>query len=146
MAASLDELAADAPPEAAALARRLLEQAVSDHAWAQQLGPALTQGAVAALLGKSVQAVAQDRRLLRLHNRDGRPVYPILQFDGRRQVPGVADVVATLRDVVEPLTIASWLTARRPDLDGDRPVDALRAGRTDAILAAARRFARRAAH
>ena len=35
--------------------------------------------------------------------------------------PGVAEVVGMLDEVVDPLTVASWLTAPNPQLDGRRP-------------------------
>jgi hypothetical protein len=62
----------------------VLEQDIADRDWAAQLGPVLSQRDVARLLGRTEQAVSKDRRLLRLVNRDGRPVYPVVQFDGRR--------------------------------------------------------------
>lgn len=141
---SLSALARSARPEAVALARAVLEQDVADQAWAQQVGPALTQRDVAVLLAKTEQAVAKDARLLRVRTRDGRPVYPVLQFAGRAQLPGVAQVVAALRDALEPLTIASWLTAAQTELDGRRPVEALRAGDVPAVVLAAQRLARAA--
>jgi hypothetical protein len=144
MSMSLDRLAAQAPPEAVALARAILEQALTDARWAERIGPVLSQADVARLLDKTVQAVAQDQRLLRLRQRDGRPVYPIFQFEGRRQLGGVAEVVATLRDAVEPLTIAAWLNGPNRRFGGRRPVELLRKGETDDVLAAARRYARTA--
>lgn len=144
MAISLDRLAAQAPPEAVALARLILEQALTDERWAGQIGPVLSQPDVARLLDKTVQAVAQDQRLLRLRQRDDRPVYPVFQFNGRRQVEGVAEVVATLREALEPLTIAAWLNRQNRRFGGRRPIDLLRTGETDDVLAAARRYARAA--
>lgn len=142
---SLAALARTARPEAVALARAVLEHDAADQAWAAQVGPALTQRDTARLLGKTEQAVAKDARLLRVRGRDGRPVYPVVQFDGRAQVPGVGEVVAALRDALEPLTVASFLTAPHRALDGRRPVDALRTGHADAVLTVARRLARSAA-
>jgi hypothetical protein len=141
----VDELYDRASEETRRLVRDLLEQDATDRAWAGQVGPALTQADAARLLGKTEQAVAKDRRLLRLKTRSGRVAYPLVQFDGRRQLPGVADVVRTLTDVADPLTITAWLTGAHPALDGVRPVDALREGRRDEVLAAARRFAHSAA-
>lgn len=43
------------------------------------------------------------------------------------------------------LTVTAWLTGTQPTLSGRRPVDALRAGDSDAVVALARRFARSAA-
>jgi hypothetical protein len=144
MSVSLDRLAAHAPPDAVALARAILEQALTDERWAERIGSVLAQADVARLLDKTVQAVAQDQRLLRLRQPDGRPVYPIFQFDGRRQVNGVAEVVATLRDAIEPLTIAAWLNGPNRRFRGRRPVEVLRNGEADDVLAAARRYARAA--
>lgn len=144
-APALDDLARGASTEAVELARTVLEQDLADRAWSEQLGPALSQRDVARLLGRSEQAVSKDARLLRLRNRDGRPVYPVVQFRGRGTLPGVAEVLRLLDGVVEPLTSASWLTAPNRALGGWRPVDALRDGRIDEVLAVAGRFAARAA-
>jgi hypothetical protein len=104
------------------------------------------QADVAALLGKSKQAVSADPRLLKLVLRSGEVGYPVFQFDGRQQLPGVRDVIGVLAPVVAtPWTIASWLTSPSADLDGETPEAALRAGRVDAVTAAADRFARAAA-
>lgn len=143
---SFDELAALASPQSAALARRLLEQDYADRRWAQRLGPACTQADVAELLGISQQAVSKSRRLLRIVQRDGRPVYPLFQFDGRRQLPGVGDVVALLGPLLEPLTVASWLTGPLRELDGRRPLDVLAdVDGADRVLVAAKHLAAAAA-
>lgn len=142
---TLSELAAAASPEAVALARTILSQDLADHEWANQVGPASAQRDVARLLGKSEQAVSKDVNLLRIRNRDGRPVYPIMQFDGRRPLSGVAEVVRILATVADPLTIASWLTATNPALGSGRPIDALRRGDVDEAIAVAHRLATRLA-
>ncbi|MGQ0625727.1 MAG: hypothetical protein ACT4PP_13910 [Sporichthyaceae bacterium] len=139
---SLSELAAHADPQAVDLARRILEHSANSRLWSAQVGPALGQADTARLLGKSVQAVSQDRRLLRVVNSDGRPVYPIVQFDGRRPVQGVAETVAALSEVLDPLSIAGWLTGENLTLGG-RPIDRLRAGEQAAVLTMARRLAAR---
>lgn len=144
MARSLAELAKEASPEAVSLARAVLEQDVADREWALQIGPSLAQRDVARLLGRSEQAASKDTRLLRIHNRDGRPVYPVFQFDGRRQKPGVASVVKTLAGVLEPLTVASWFTGPNRALGGRAPIEALDDGDIDATVAVARRLANRA--
>lgn len=143
----LDALAERASPEAAELAQHILEQDVANRAWAEQVGPALSQRDTARLLGKSEQAVAKDPRLLRVRSGVGRPVYPVVQFSGRHQVPGVGQVVLALAGALEPLSIASWLTAPNPDLGRRRPVDVLRDGAEPAgepVVLAARRLARAA--
>lgn len=144
MARTLEELAQSASEDAVRLARTVLEQNVADKAWGDQIGPCLTQRDVAQLLEKTEQAVSQDGRLVRLHNRDGRPVYPLVQFDGRQVLPGIDRIVAALQDAVEPLTIASWLTARSRALEQTRPVDAIRLERVEEVVRLAQRFAHRA--
>lgn len=145
MTRALTERYDQASPEVQRLVDELLDQDRSDQAWAAQVGPALTQPGTARLLGKSEQAVSKDRRLLRVRTRSGRIVYPVAQFAGRAQLPGVGDVVVALGEVLEPLTVASWLTAANDALDGRRPVDALADGDTDAVVGLARRLARAAA-
>lgn len=120
----------------------LLQQDRDDRAWTDQLGPAYRQADVARLLGKSKQAVSADERLLRLELRAGTVGYPVFQFDGRRLLPGLGDIVRILSPVVEtPWTIASWLTSPQAALDGQRPVDVLRRGGVAEVAAEARRFA-----
>lgn len=116
---------------------------VDDRAWADQIGPVYREADVAPLLGKSQRAVSADGGLLRLELRDGRVGYPVFQFDGPRLLPGIRDVVHLLAPAVaSPWTIASWLTSEQPSLGGQRPLDRLRAGDTEAVLAEARRMAR----
>lgn len=122
---------------------RLLESDIATRAWVDQVGYSLTQADVAELLGHSEQAVAEDARLLRLGRSDGRPAYPMFQFDGRRQVPGVDLVVRTLDGALHPRGIAAWLTGIQPALDGRCPIDMLRGGELDAVLTVARRLAER---
>lgn len=141
---SLAQLERQASPEAVRLATRLLESDIAAQAWVSQVGFCLTQAGTAELLGRSEQAVSKDPRLLRLARSDGRPAYPAFQFDGRRQVPGVADVVKALGGALLPETMAAWLTGEQPALDGRRPVDVLAEGDRDAVLAVARRLAERA--
>jgi hypothetical protein len=113
-----------------------------DRAWAGQLGPVYRQGDVADLLGKSKQAVSADRRLLKLQMRSGDIGYPVFQFDGRRTLPGVGDVVEVLADAVAtPWTTASWLTSPHPDLGDTTPVAALQNGRIQDVVALAHRWA-----
>jgi hypothetical protein len=142
----LAELAKDASPEAVALATMVLEGDLANQSWVEQVGPSLTQRDTARLLDRSEQAVSKDNRLLRLYRRDGRPVYPVVQFDGRRQKPGVAEVVAALDGAVGNLAVASWLTAATEALGGRRPVDVLASGDVEAVLAVAHRLATRMRH
>jgi hypothetical protein len=117
-----------------------VEVDVGDAVWAQQIGAALAEDDVARLLGLTTSEVARSPRLLRIANRDGGVVYPVVQFDREHgQVPGVADVVTTLAVAFEPLTIAAWLTGHNREL-ARRPIDALRDGDVDRVLALARQL------
>ena len=82
----------------------------------------------------------QIERLLRLEMRDGEIGYPVFQFDGRRKLPGIPEVIDILAPVVaSPWTIASWLKSPAADLEGRAPVKALRDGNIEAVTASARR-------
>lgn len=142
MNATLQQMVREASPETRYQIERLLRQDADDRAWAGQLGPAYRQGDVARLLHKSRQAVSADSGLLRLDMRDGEIGYPVFQFDGRRVLPGLREVVRALAPAVATgWTTASWLTSPTPDLDGRTPLDALRAGEADRVLELARRTA-----
>lgn len=134
---------ASASDETRRMVDRLLAQDADDRAWTAQLGPAYRQSDVALLLGKSKQAVSADAGLLKLEMRNGSLGYPAFQFDGRQQHAGVREVVTALSSVVAtPWTIASWLTSSNAKLGGTSPIDALRAGRIDEVVALAHRAAR----
>jgi len=142
MSTSLQHLIREASPETRYQIECLLHQDADDRAWAEQLGPAYRQGDVARLLGKSRQAVSADKGLLRLEMRDGEIGYPLFQFQGRRVLPGVRDVVGILAPMVATSwTIASWLTSPAADLDDRAPIQALRDRHVDAVTTAARRTA-----
>lgn len=121
----------------------VLRTDAADRAWARQAGPVLSQADAGRLLGKSEQAVSKDRGLLRVKLRSGRVAYPVVQFAGRSVLQGIAEVVDTLRGVVQELTVLSWLTAANGHLDGRRPVDVLRAGDVESVVTVARRLADR---
>lgn len=141
-AASVADRYAQASEDTRRQVARLLAQDADDRAWADQVGSAYRQADVVALLGKTKQAVSADAGLVKLEMRDGTVGYPVFQFDGRRVLPGVRDVVEALSPVVAtPWTIASWLTSPHDYLDGARPIDALRAGRVHEVATLARRAA-----
>ena len=142
MNASLQRMVRDASPEARYQIERLLRQDADDRAWAEQLGPAYRQGDVARLLNKTRQAVSADRGLLRLALRDGDIAYPVFQFDGRRQLPGIREVIRVFEPAVATAwTTASWLTSPAPELDDRTPLTLLRAGEREPVISLARRTA-----
>ncbi len=142
MNASLQRMVRDASPETRYQIERLLRQDADDRAWAEQLGPAYRQGDVARLLNKTRQAVSADRGLLRLALRDGDIAYPVFQFDGRRQLPGIREVIRVFEPAVATAwTTASWLTSPAPELDDRTPLTLLRAGEREPVISLARRTA-----
>ncbi len=141
----LSKLLSHASTDTQALIQTMLEQDEVDQRWATQIGPALTQQDVARLLEVSVQAVSKNKQLLRITNRDGRVVYPVFQFDGRRPLPGLGVVLTALHGALLPLTSASWLTLRTPALGDRSPAQALRDDDVATVLALAHQVARAAA-
>lgn len=127
-------------------ARELVESSMPVVSpWDDVAGPFLRTAGVQAKLGISRQAVAakaRRRRLLRVITADGEHLYPAWQFDGRRLVDGLADVLAMFgEDDVDGWTLAGWLRTSDPDL-GVTPFDALVAGRLEPVIASARSAAR----
>jgi hypothetical protein len=143
---TLADLERHASPEAVRLAVQVLETDIATQAWVAQVGYSLTQSATAELLGRSEQAVSKDPRLVRLERSDGRPAYPMFQFDGRKQVAGIHDVVRTLQGALTPAGIAAWLTGTVPQLGNRRPIDCLRAGEIQEVVSLAQRLGDRLSH
>ncbi|MEZ5341111.1 MAG: hypothetical protein R2706_06585 [Acidimicrobiales bacterium] len=91
--------------------------------WAEDLGPFYSSEAVAILLGNVSKQAVSDRvrrhRLLALRTGSGRLVYPAFQFERRRVIAGLADVLAIVApDDTEAWYVASWLTTPDPALAG----------------------------
>lgn len=136
----LADLEKQASPEAVRLATRILEADIAGRAWVDQVGLSLTAAQVAELLGRSEQAISGDGRLLRLERSDGEAAYSAFQFDGRRQLPGVADVMRVLSGSLTPGGTAAWLTGISPALGERRPLDVLAGGDIAAVLTIAKRM------
>lgn len=134
----------DVPALARAAVDLLLDSAAT---WQAHLGAFYDTDGVRALLGKpgqpvSKQAVSKRPDLLALTTGSGRKVFPQLQFQGRAPVAGLGEVLGVLPEpLVSRWTVASWLVSPAPDLDGQRPIDALADGNRSAVTAAARSWA-----
>lgn len=76
-------------------------------------------------------------QLLAIPGPSGRRIYPTVQFaaDGTL-LPGLAEVLAAL-PTRDPWVALNFLVAEDPRLGGRRPVDVLREGRRDEVIAAA---------
>jgi hypothetical protein len=102
---------------------------------------ALTSSQVGALLGTSLHA-ARDRAhsgTLIAIAEYGRLLFPPWQFDPDGPdgvVPGLAVVLKSLN--ITPTAKVRWLTRTNPILDGRAPIDVLKAGDVQRVLAAAR--------
>lgn len=140
------DLVGRASPASVRLALEVLRQDVQlravEKAWAEQVGPCLSEEDTVRLLGKGIDEVVGNPELLRIPASDGRPLYPVLQFEGRGLKPGVPDVVRILSTVLDPASIAAWLTGTNRRLRARRPVDVLSAGEPDTVRSLARSVAR----
>jgi hypothetical protein len=99
-------------------------------------------GAMAILGLKSRQAVQQRRvrgRLLGLPLGGSTYLYPVWQFEQQGVLPGLPETLATLAHL-DPWGQAAFLLGGDARLDGRRPLDALRAGRIEEVVAAARQY------
>ena len=65
--------------------------------------------------------------------------YPVWQFADDGMLPGIEPVIAVLVGI-EPALVVQFFLSGRSTLGGGRPIDALRAGRGDTVLAAALDF------
>jgi len=82
-----------------------------------------------------------DRRLLlALRTIDGHTVYPAFQFEDRKVLPGLAEVLGMFPGDNDRLlwTIASWARVPLTSLNERSVIDALRDGDAEAAIGAAR--------
>jgi hypothetical protein len=115
-----------------------------DVAWTlrrELLSESIPVAEAARLIGRTEQtAINRAKAKEMLGIRDGvRWMFPGWQFDAKHEsglVPGLTDV---LQAVDAPsFSVALWLRAPSPVLDARRPIDALRSGDIDGVLATAR--------
>ncbi len=132
-------LLVDAEPDTIDYVTSVLRSANATRFWSEVTGPCLSQMDAARLLQVTDTTVMGKAGLLRVRARDGRPVYPIFQFEGRNQRSGVQDVVKILSKEYEPLTVAGWLRSPKDDLGGMTPMEALEKGKSSAVTMLAQR-------
>ena len=132
----------------ALLARQTADSVLDTAAvWQEHLGPLYDVDGVARLLGHegralSRQAVSKRRHLLALRTGSGRVVYPAFQLRNGKVIDGLDRVLdAVPEQLVSRWTLASWLVSPEPDLDGSTPLEVLRAGGIEVVVAVARRWA-----
>ncbi len=131
-------------------ARHVYEILPRRSPWAKVIGPVYSTAQVTMLLRGSRQAVndrVRRRTLLALRTADEHLVYPTFQFEGAKVLPGLADVLQAVGDVVDPWTLASWLVAPQPELGGSVIETLARQGAaTPEVMAAATAAVRRWSH
>jgi hypothetical protein len=97
--------------------------------WSDVVGPVYTQQQVRKLTGAGSRQALADRvarrTLLGLRTSDGHVVYPVFQFSGTRVLPGLSKILQAVGDSVDGWTLASWLRAPQPGLDGKSVLESL---------------------
>jgi hypothetical protein len=120
--------------------------------WSAAIGPVYTQPQVRMLTGAGSRQALADRvarrTLLGLHTSDGHVVYPVFQFTGSQVLPGLNKVLQAVGDSVDGWTLASWLRARQPGLDGKTIIEhlMLKGGADEKILDVTRNAVARWSH
>lgn len=110
--------------------------------WSEHLGPVYDADGVRTLLHITKQAVSKRQNLLALTTGNGRVVYPAFQFVGSKVVDGMGQIRTTLpKQLVSPWTVASWLNSPEQELDDQKPIDLLRSGIVEPVIAVARTWA-----
>ncbi len=103
-------------------------------------GGMLNTQEVASILDISPQAIHKRRRtgkLIGIAQGLNQYSFPAWQFEGNRTVAGVETILAVLSEH-DPLMQVVFMLNPNDRLDGQRPLDLLRAGRLDEVLTAAK--------
>ncbi len=131
-----------------ARARALLRGVERSQALLEETGGAFSLEQVQAILGISRQAVdkkVKEGGLLTVPGPSNRRHYPAIQFSQAGVLlPGLKAVLARL-PLSNPFAILNFLVEPLDLLDGQRPVDRLRAGDTETVARAAGLFAEQGA-
>jgi hypothetical protein len=130
------------------IGRRAALLATAEMQWRDALGPLVSWRKVADLLSgvgtrQGVNDLGRRGRLLALHTKDGRVLYPLFQLRDGRPLAVIPKVLAAFGEVdLDAWTTASWFVSPQDTLDGATPVDWLeRGGDEVGVLEAARRSA-----
>lgn len=87
----------------------------------------------------AVEKCRQEGTLLGLPDDGEGCVYPTWQFDREQLVPGLGAVLQALQGI-GPWMRAAFMLTGDAHLNGERPLDVLRRGEIDAVVAAAREY------
>lgn len=110
----------------------------------QEAGGLLTARETAQLLGIAPQSLQRRFELIFLRSDSGQEGYPAFQLENETMVNAVARVLAAI-GVEAPWAQLSFFFLKMDELEGRRPVDAIRAGDLDAVILAATHFGRHGA-
>ncbi|MBB3040078.1 hypothetical protein [Hoyosella altamirensis] len=123
--------------DAEALAEAMIAALPSSHVFDRLVGPFYDTAGLVRWLGTSRQAIAKRVHagsLIACQLEDRQWVYPVWQFTSSGALhPGLNDVWKVLRAGADPWTCAVWMCAENEQL-GETAVEAIRAGRTSAVL------------
>jgi len=132
MAARDNETIAKAKARSVKLRKRLIAEA----------GGLLSSKKTAALLGISSEAleeITKGRRLIAVKQAGGALGYPAFQFESKNMLSGIPAVLEVI-GVDDPWARLNFMFLELEELDGRRPVDAIRAGNAPAAAKAARHY------
>lgn len=123
----------------------------ADDPYPAAIGPVHDISGVAGRLNLSDKAIEQHiarNELLACPTAEGMQVFPAFQFnDDGQLIPGLGTVLQTMVEGTEDRwQIALWLSTPSEDLRGQRPYEALKAGRVKAVEKSARQTAVRWRH
>ncbi|HZO55253.1 MAG TPA: hypothetical protein VFB63_21270 [Bryobacteraceae bacterium] len=118
------------------LAGALLEGITARRELIEQGGGTYTSQQAASALGITTQAIHKRRmagRLIGLYMGKQGYLYPVWQFDGSGTLPGLEQVLERLHDIDAWMQAVFFLNPN-PQLDGTRPLDALRSGQLEEVV------------
>jgi len=115
---------------------RLRSVGIEDEILAEEGGALSVEQFTKALGGVSILDYRRDQRVFGVPRGDKR-VYPAWQIYKKKLVPGLSGVLKVLGDT-DPLGIATYFLTPAEALDDKRPLDLLRAGKIDKVVAHAK--------
>lgn len=86
---------------------------------------------------QAIEKRVKEGSLLAIPGPNNRRRYPVMQFTQEGVVPGIKDVQGAL-PTRNPWAILNFFVQPDPHLDGQKPIDVLREGKVDLVIAAAR--------
>jgi hypothetical protein len=120
-------------------AQAILRGVQAAQALLEETGGTFTLDQVQAVLGISRQAVlkkVKDGALLAVPGPNGRRHYPVAQFSGTGVVAGLKEVMSKLL-LKNPFAILSFLVEPNDLLEGAKPLDMMKAGKSSLVARAA---------